>query len=103
MASGPTVIFCRVPGLFVGSGLEASMPLPKRDIDLFVRIGPMGGRTWTVHNSEVEGRLAAYVTTGNDNRHGTSEDTFEAVDYQVLATHTRGLARRFLERTPGVD
>jgi len=103
MPTGPNTLFCRVRGVFDGSELSAAPPVPWTEIDTVVRIGPMGGNHWTAHSTETDERTTVYVTTGPDERHGSDRDAFDSIDYQVLATHTRSMARRFLSGTSSVD
>ena len=103
LPSGPNAVFCRVSGTFEESDLVDTPPVPWEEVGTVVRIGPMGGPRWTANSTERGGRTTVHVTTGPEDRYGTPADTFETMDYQVLATHARSLARRFLSTPAPVD
>ncbi|MBN1337510.1 MAG: hypothetical protein JXB39_16275 [Deltaproteobacteria bacterium] len=89
-----TQVFCRVaPG--GEARLASDPPVPWKDLDRVLVLGPLGGRTLEVTRQERFGQPVLFATTGPEPWHGQPEDGAERIDYRVLLEHVKTLADRF--------
>ena len=80
--------------------LAADPPVPWKDLDRVLVLGPLGGPVLRITHEERLSKRALLATTGPQPWHGTPEDGAERMDYRLLLDHVKALAGRLEDDKP---